>query len=46
MARYLHRNRPRYNRYVGIVVRDWGHNTSLQAVNGHRLGAAIVWRGL
>ena len=34
MARYLARACPRCNGYVGIVVREPGRNTPLQAVNG------------
>lgn len=34
MARYLLRACPRCNSYVGIVIREPGRNTSLQAVNG------------
>ncbi len=50
MAKYLSRNCPRCNGYVGIVLREPGRNTQLQAVNGHCLGcgyrlAWIVIRG-
>jgi C4-type Zn-finger protein len=49
-AKYLQRSCPRCDGYVGIVLRDAGHNTQLQAVNGHCLGcgyrlAWIVIRG-
>jgi hypothetical protein len=50
MAKYLSRSCPRCNGYVGIVLREPGRNTALQAVNGHCLGcgyrlAWIVIRG-
>jgi len=38
MAKYLSRNCPRCNGYVGIVLREPGRNTSLQSVNGQCLG--------
>jgi len=34
MARYLARACPRYNDYVGIVIREVRRNIPLQAVNG------------
>ena len=37
MARYLYRNCPRCAGYLGIVLREPGRNTPLQAVNGHCL---------
>jgi hypothetical protein len=37
MAPYLHRNCPRCNGYVGIVLREPGRNTRLQSVNRHCL---------
>jgi hypothetical protein len=45
MARYLHRTCPRCNGYVGIVLREPGRNTPLQAVNGHCLecGYRLAW---
>jgi hypothetical protein len=50
MAKYLQRSCPRCNGYVGIVIREPGRNTPLQAVNGKCLGcnyrlAWIVIRG-
>ena len=50
MARYLFRNCPRCAGYLGIVLREPGRNTPLQAVNGHCLKcgyrlARIVIRG-
>ena len=37
MATYLARPCPRCNGYLGIVLREPGRNTPLQAINGHRL---------
>ena len=34
MARYLARACPRCNGYVGITIRELGHNVPVQAVNG------------
>ena len=50
MAKYLARNCPRCNGYLGIVLREPGRNVPLQAVNGHCLGCGyrmswIVIRG-
>jgi hypothetical protein len=50
MARYLFRSCPRCAGYLGIVLREPGRNTPLQAVNGHCLKcdyrlAWIVIRG-
>jgi hypothetical protein len=46
MAKYPSRSCPRCNGYVGIVLREPGRNTPLQAVNGKCLGCVIGWRGL
>ena len=45
MIRYLHRSCPRCNGYVGIIVREPGRNTSLQAVDGSclRCGFRMAW---
>ena len=45
MARYLHRNCPRCNGYVGLLLREPGRNTPLQAVNGQCLGRGyrLAW---
>jgi len=45
MARYLARACPRCNGYVGIVVRESGRNTRLQAVNGQCFGCGsrMAW---
>ena len=51
MARYLFRNCPRCAGYLGIVLREPGRNTPLQAVNGHclkcdyRLARIVVREG-
>jgi len=37
MAKYLYRSCPRCNGYVGIIVREAGGNTQLQAVNALRV---------
>ncbi len=45
MAKYLQRSCPRCNGYVGIVLREPGRNTRLQAVNGKCLGCGyrMAW---
>jgi hypothetical protein len=45
MARYLYRSCPRCNGYVGIIVREPGRNTPLQAVSGHcvRCSYRMAW---
>jgi len=45
MAKYLQRSCPRCNGNVGIVLREPGRNTQLQAVNGHCLGCGyrMAW---
>jgi C4-type Zn-finger protein len=45
MARYLHRNCPRCNGYVAIVLSGPGRNTPLQAVNGQCSGCSyrLAW---
>jgi len=45
MARYLCRDCPRCDGYLGIVLREPGRNTPLQAVNGHCLqcGYRLAW---
>ena len=45
MARYLARACPRCNGYVGIIIREQGRNTPLQAVNGHclRCSYRMAW---
>jgi hypothetical protein len=50
MATYLARPCPRCDGYLGIVLRDWGRNMPVRAVNGHCLKcdyrlAWIVIRG-
>ena len=50
MARSLFRHCPRCGSYIGIVLREPGRNTPVQAVNGHCLKcdyrlAWIVIRG-
>jgi hypothetical protein len=37
MARYLARSCPQWNGYLGIVLREPGHNVPVRAVNGHCL---------
>jgi hypothetical protein len=45
MAKYLYRSCPRCNGYLGIVLREPGRNTPIQAVNGHCLdcGYRMSW---
>jgi len=45
MAKYLQRSCPRCNGNVGIVLREPGRNTQLQAVNGRCLGCgySLAW---
>jgi len=45
MARYLAHNCPRCNGYFGIILREPGRNTPLQAINGHCLkcGSRLAW---
>ncbi len=45
MARYLARACPRCNGYVGIILREPGRNTPLQAVNGRclRCSYRMAW---
>ena len=45
MAKYLSRSCPRCNGYVGIVMREPGSKTQLQAVNGHclRCSYRLAW---
>jgi len=45
MEKYLQRSCPRCNGYVGIVLREPGRNTRLQAVNGECLGCGyrMAW---
>jgi hypothetical protein len=45
MSKYLCRSCPRCNGYVGIVLREPGRNTRLQAVNGQCFGCGyrLAW---
>jgi hypothetical protein len=45
MDRYLTRGCPRCNGHVGIILREPGQNTQLQAVNDHcvRCGSRFAW---
>jgi hypothetical protein len=45
MARYLHRNCPHCNGYLGIVLNESGRSLPLQAVNGHcaECGHRLAW---
>jgi hypothetical protein len=45
MARYLYRDCSRCGDYLGIILREPGRNTPLQAVNGHCLQCdyRLVW---
>jgi len=45
MARYLARNCPRCNGYVGITIREPGRNVPVQAVNGRcsRRSYRMAW---
>lgn len=44
-GKYLSRLCPRCNGYVGIIVREPGRNTPLEAVNGHclRCSYRMAW---